>query len=223
MGFGLLFVGYFFLMNLPVNGIDMLPDIVGCLIMLAALDRLRLHCPSNRNFTVARNILFPFAALSIAVLGCQLARASGMMTEGFEKFFASPLEIIYALVIGVFHVFLLLGIHELAASVELPKLANRSRRILVLTVVYYICEALATLGITKLIADSSATPDVVLSYMNLVIYILGSLWLLLTWALIFTCYMRICLEGDEDMPYREDIHDRIVKYLKSKKKNRKGR
>ena len=223
MGFGLLFIGYFFMMSLPVNGIDMLPDIVGCLIMLAALNRLIIHCKDNRNFKTARLILFPFAALSIAVLGCQLAKASGMMSEGFEKFFFSPLEVVYMLIIGVFHVFLLLGIYELSVSVELQKLANRSRRILVLTAVYYICEILAASGVTKLIANSTGTPDMVLSYINLAIYLMGSLWLLFTWALIFTCYMRICLEGDEDMPYREDVHDKIIKYLKSKKKNRKGR
>lgn len=220
MGFGLLFIGYFFMLSLPVGGVDILPDIIGCLIMLAGLNALVSHCPGNRGFTYARLTLLIFAVLSIAILGCQLAAASGMLTAGLESYFYKPLTFVYSAVIGLFHILLFIGIFQLAGEVGLPKISNRARRMLVLTALYYICELLSALGLTGMIAASSGNPDMVLSYINLVIYILGSLWLVLTWALIFTCYMRICLEGDEDMPYRENTHDRIVSYLKSKKKKR---
>ena len=218
MGFGLLFIGYFFMLSLPVGGIDLLPDFIGCLIMLAGLSCLVSHCPGNRGFQYARFTLYPLTVLSIAILGCQLAASSGMLSDSLKSYLYTPLTVVYTIAIGVFHALLFIGIYTLSREVELPKLANRSRRMLALTALYYICELLSALGITELIASSTGNHDVVLSYMNLIVYVLGSLWLILTWALIFTYYMRVCLEGDEDMPYRDNVHDRIVSYLKKKKK-----
>lgn len=218
MGFGLLFIGYFFMLNLPVGGIDMLPDAVGWLIMLAGVGKLILHCPDNKWFGFTRYLLIICGVLSIAILGGQLASASGMMTESLEKYLFTPLGNVYSLCIGIFHALLFIGIYGLSRSVELPKLANRARRMVALTAVYYFGEAVSLSGLTKLIAGSAGNPDAVLSTLNLVIYLIGSIWLLLSWLLLFTCYMRICLEGDEDMPYREDIHDRIISHLKNKKK-----
>ena len=45
--------------------------------------------------------------------------------------------------------------------------------------------------------------------------------MLLVWALIYACYMKICLEGDEEMPYRDNLYDRIKAYLDSKKPKKK--
>ena len=50
MGFGLLFIGYFFYLPLSYNGFDLLPDIIGVLIMFSALRRLSFYCPGNRFF-----------------------------------------------------------------------------------------------------------------------------------------------------------------------------
>ena len=36
--------------------------------------------------------------------------------------------------------------------------------------------------------------------------------------MIFSCYVHICLEGDEDMPYHEDIYDKIINYMNKFKK-----
>ena len=47
MGFGLIFIGYFFMMNIPIGGVDVLPDAIGCFIMLAGVGKLFLHCPVN--------------------------------------------------------------------------------------------------------------------------------------------------------------------------------
>lgn len=218
MGFGLLFIGYFFMLSLPVGGIDLLPDFIGCLIMLAGLKTLVSHCPGNRGFQYAGFTLYPLTVLSIAILGCQLAASSGMLSDSLRAYLYVPLTVVYTIAVGVFHALLFSGIYVLSREVGLPKLSNRARRMLVLTALYYICELLAALGITNLIADGAQSPDVVLSYINLVIYVMGSLWLILSWALILTCYMRICLEGDEDMPYRDNVHDRIVSCLKKKKK-----
>lgn len=220
MGFGYVFIGYFFMLNLPVGGIDILPDIVGCFIMLFGVNTLTHYCPQNKGFEYAKKILYIFSVLSIAVLGCQFAKASNMMSDGLTKYFYTPISGIYSVVIGVFHVSIFVGIFKLAKEVGLDKLANRSRRMLVLTAAYYIFEMFSMCGLTEFIAEHSGNYNVVISCFNLTIYALGNLWLILTWALLLTCYMRICLEGDEDMPYRDNSHDRIVNYLKRNKKKK---
>ena len=41
MGFGLIFTGTLFFLNFNVGIVDFLPDIIGCLFIIAGLDKLR--------------------------------------------------------------------------------------------------------------------------------------------------------------------------------------
>ncbi len=218
MGFGYLFLGFLFFMSFPLYGVDILPDVIGWLIMGKALKTLTHYCPGNRHFERAGYSLLAGLVLSVFVLGCQLAELGGVVSETLDRFFVTPILILYSIAIGVHQVFLLLGIHQLSLEVELDKLARRAVRMLSLTAVYYLLQFLTQLGLFAKIADLTASPQMVLSTINAVVYFLGVLWLLLIAALYFTCYMRICLEGDEDMPYREDFYDRTKKKIESKKK-----
>ena len=67
----------------------------------------------------------------------------------------------------------------------------------------------------------TSQPNVLLTYANAAVYLVGVVWMLLVWALIYACYMKICLEGDEEMPYRDNLYDRIKAYLDSKKPKKK--
>ena len=218
MGFGLLFIGYFFYLPLSYKGFDMLPDIIGVLIMLSAFGRLVRYCPDVRFFRYARITLFPLAAMSIGRLVCQAALVSGKLSETLDKWLYTPLTYVYIAAIGVYHVFMLLGINSLSKTVELPKLAARSVRVLSLTAVYYLAQVLSSVGVFGKIAEMTAKPNVLLTYINAAIYLIGLVWMLLVWTLIYSCYMKICLEGDEEMPYRDNVYDRIKAYLDSKKK-----
>ena len=86
-----------------------------------------------------------------------------MLSDSLRSYFYTPLTVVYTIAIGVFHALLFTGIFRLLREVELPKLANRARRMLALTALYYICELLSALGITNLIANGTQSPDVVLS------------------------------------------------------------
>ena len=130
MGFGLLFIGYFFYLPLSYNGFDLLPDIIGVLIMFSALRRLSFYCPGNRFFRLAKVILVPMGALSVGMFGCQAASVSGALSETLDKWLYTPLTLVYIIAIGVYHAFLLLGVYTLSKSVELPKLAARAVRVL---------------------------------------------------------------------------------------------
>lgn len=221
MGFGLLFIGYFFYLPLSYNGFDLLPDIIGVLIMFSALRRLSFYCPGNRFFRLAKVILVPMGALSVGMFGCQAASVSGALSETLDKWLYTPLTLVYIIAIGVYHAFLLLGVYTLSKSVELPKLAARAVRVLSLTAVYYLLQLLSSTGLLSRLADMTSQPNVLLTYANAAVYLVGVIWMLLVWALIYTCYMKICLEGDEEMPYRDNLYDRIKAYLDSKKPKKK--
>jgi uncharacterized membrane protein len=218
MGFGLLFVGYFFNLSLPYKGVDILPDLIGCILMYLALNRLCGYCPDNQGFRNARILLYPYTVFATATLGTQVAGLFTTIPKNIERYFFTPLYILYSVTIGVYLIFLLTGIHSLSKSVELEKTATRARRLITLTVVYYFLQLLFYFDIFNFIANLTDSPDVVLSYINITIYVIGLIWLLLTLSLIFTCYMRICLEGDEDMPHRDSAFDRIVNQIKNDKK-----
>ena len=101
MGFGLLFIGYFFYLPLSYNGFDLLPDIIGVLIMFSALRRLSFYCPGNRFFRLAKVILVPMGALSVGMFGCQAASVSGALSETLDKWLYTPLTLVYIIAIGV--------------------------------------------------------------------------------------------------------------------------
>ena len=221
MGFGLLFIGHFFYLPLSYNGFDLLPDIIGVLIMFSALRRLTFYCPDNRYFRAAKFLMIPLGALSVGMFGGQAASVSGVLGESLEKWLYEPLTVVYIIAIGIYHAFLLCGIYSLSKSVELPKLAARAARVLSLTAVYYLLQLLSSTGLLSKLADMTSQPNVLLTYANAAVYLVGVIWMLLVWALIYTCYMKICLEGDEEMPYRDNLYDRIKAYLDSKKPKKK--
>ncbi len=211
MGFGLLFIGYFFLLSLPYNGIDILPDIIGFVLMYLALRKLNFYCRDNRHFKYARITTIPCAVLSLALLAVAITNFFAELPSALHTI----LQTAYAVAIGIYELFLLLGIFRLAKEIELPKLAARAQRMLTLTAVYYLSELLIMSGV---LSDYLTSIDpTITNYLSFALYLLGYIWMLCTLALIFTCYMRICLEGDEEMPYREDLFDKLLAMLKGGK------
>ena len=216
MGFGLLFIGYFFMLNFPFQGIDLLPDVVGCIIMLVAVRKLLLYC-NDRGFRYAEKSLYPFTIFALMLLFYQLADFFGFLPDALSRLYYAFM-IVYSLIVGAYHVFLLYGIFTLSKSVSLNKLSARATRMVALTAVYYLAQILNYTNVSGALASLTKSPDTVASYINLTIYLLGVVWMLLTWRLIFSCYVHICLEGDEDMPYHEDIYDKIINYMNKFKK-----
>ena len=216
MGFGLLFIGYFFMLNFPFQGIDLLPDVVGCIIMLVAVRKLLLYC-DDRGFRYAEKSLYPFTIFALALLFYQLADFFGFLPDTLADIYY-VFMIVYSIVVGAYHIFLLYGIYTLSKSVSLDKLSARATRMVALTAVYYIAQILNYTNVTGAVASLTNSPEVLRSYINLAVYLISIVWMLLTWKLIFSCYVHICLEGDEDMPYHEDIYDKIINYMNKFKK-----
>ena len=221
MGFGFLLIGYFFLIFYPLDSVGILPNlsVIGCIFMFAALKRLTRFCPDNKPFRAAKISLVPLAALSFAMLVINAVKSSGKLTDELRLYCAEPLSIAAKLTVCVFTVLLFVGIYRLSNEVELPKLASAASRRVTVTGVWG--AAMAFSGVFAIVITAGVQVSAVLSgaifYIGLLSMLLEYVCVIINLALIFSCYARICLEGDEDMPYREDIFDKIIAWTKRNK------
>lgn len=198
MGFGLLFIGYFFMLFVPLGELALMPNLsfIGCVIMFFALNRLITYCEGYSAFVKARILLFPLFGLTLASFLC------GIIAPNIPVL-SQILWLAVSVTLAVYSLLLFLGIFKLAADVELPKLSARARGLISLSVVYAIfslvsgiCQAVfANMDATGL----SVTVKGLLHYTDFAAYLLENAFLLFALALLFSCYARICLEGDADM------------------------
>ena len=227
MGFGFLLIGYFFLLFYPLDTIGLLPNlsIIGCILMLAAIKRLIQYCPDNNSFKAAKYTLILLSLFSAAMLVLNFALPGNTPTDSVSSASISTICIYSAtllakLTLCIYSITLFLGIHRLSNEVELPKLSSAATRRITITGVFGV--AMMFSGISEIIISSGATVSdefrTVIAYVGLFSRLLEYLCILINLALIFSCYARICLEGDEDMPYREDIFDKIIAWTKRNKK-----
>ena len=198
MGFGLLFIGYFFTLFVPPSGVGLMPNMafIGCVIMLFALKRLITYCEGCNAFIKARILLFPLFLLSLASFICGFVIPDISVVMQIIKLFTS-------VILGLFSLFLFLGIFKLAADVELPKISARARGLISLSVVFMIFSFVS--GVSQVIFSNTDATSLsqnvkgLLHYTDFAAYLLENAFLIFALALLFSCYARICLEGDEDM------------------------
>ena len=217
MGFGYLFLGYFFLLFFPMSGIGVLPNLaaVGCVIMFFGLRKLYSYAPECKGFKLAIFALIPYFAVSVAEFASDVAEYSGRIAV--DSVFVKSTALVSDLLFGIFTVFVLVGIHVLARQVELPKIAVRSSVFMSISVIFTLCAAVS--GIAALVdIPAGKTATAVVNYIALAAFLLEYLAIFLNLFHIFSCYMYICLEGDEDMPYREDIFDKLIAFTRRNKK-----
>lgn len=218
MGFGLLFIGYFFLLFYPVGSMGIVPNAaaVGCIIMFFACGKLAKNAPDCKGFSLARFALIPYFAVALAEFALDIAERSYSESNLQVGIFEGTLALLSDTLFGVFSVLLAVGIFKLAKDVGLDKLASRAGIVMSITVVY---SALAAVSdVARFVGGIDGTAVVILNYIGFAAFILEYAAILANLWQIFSCYAGICLEGDEDMPYREDIFDKIVAFAKRSKK-----
>ncbi len=227
MGFGFLFIGYFFLLFYPLDTAGILPNlsVIGCLLMLAAMKRLTQYCPENKSFRAAKYALLLLSLFSAIMLVLNFIPKDGIATDSASTISMSTVCIYSATLIAkltlcVYSVLLFLGIHRLSNEVELPKLSSAATRRI--TVMGVFGAAMLFSGIAEIVLSSGVTASdgfiTVVAYVGLFARLLEYVCILMSLFLIFSCYAKICLEGDEDMPYREDVFDKIIAWTKRSKK-----
>ncbi len=201
MGFGPLFLGYLFIYSFSYKGFDILPDAIGFIIMYFGLKKLSEY---GYGFEILKKYIYALFPSSLITLVLQIftftGHSKGQMTNIWNC--------IYIPLMLVFNLMLLISIKNIANDLELKVVKVRAVRNIILTVIYYSLTLFFTLPIPFI--ESLKTLLTEKYALGIVLYILGYAWLFLNTILIFSCYMWICKEGDEEMP---------VSDKKSKKRN----
>lgn len=187
MGFGTLFIGYFFLLNISYFNYT---DLLGAAIMAMGLYRLGTV---NRPFRYAFYIDLAFLLVGTSEL--VLAVLPIFLPSADLSVYSVPVGVARYCFLALFHIFLLLGIGKVAEEVGLQKLATRAQALIVLPTLAYIASGI--FDIPDLFPASAVKETAVIAFAVLLLTLLSCILVLLT---IFRCYARICMPDDLEMP-----------------------
>lgn len=190
MGFGLLFTGHLFLFF--CKGVDIFPDSLAYLLITLALIKLSAY---NTGFRRAKLISLPLLAAAVVSDVFQILAAADILPLGL------PQRLLMAAVscgLLVMYWFTLDGVSQIAKEVGRDDIAVKARRNRLLTAAY-------TLSALLFQTDLDFVRELAM-YFGIVFLLLGILWVFFNGTLFYSCYMWICLEGDENMPEKPKKH-----------------
>ena len=184
MGFGTLFIGYFLLLNLTYYGFT---DVIAAAVMLLGLYRL---APVNKYFSYSVIASAVFLLFSFGEFGMSV----------YEMFYRpissttliSSMSVIRSLIIAALTVLMLKGIEEIAREVELEDMPRKAYRLAISTAVTYSVWIILEAPLTFL-------GDFIPAVLSLITLIATIVLIIVNLSTIYTCYMRICMPGNEDI------------------------
>lgn len=200
MGYGLLFLGYFLLVNITFYGYT---DLFCGMVLLYALSRLSVY---NKPLRVAFYIAVGFTVYAIPEFLLSLLELFPPAPLGFINVMDALLPVRYLLILAL-TVSVLWGVRTMAKEVELTKLSERIDCILIVPVLANLM--MAVLSIKPLITGMQAQTALGLTLIALTLFLVS---VGLTLYSIYTAYMRICLPEDVDMPERPSRFAFINRY-----------
>lgn len=195
MGFGLLFLGYLFMVDFPYKGLDIFPDAAGFALMLIGLQVLREY---EAKFKHAQKPAYILLFLTFIELVKQLL---GFFELWQNDIFSIILTYAIQAAMLVYYYLLIKAISAIAVRTGLPKIKVRARRNLILTYIIYAVKFIFSIDIPYIKELAAKLNEIM--YLTGFVFMLDALLLLLNAVLILSCYMRICRKGDEDMPVKE--------------------
>lgn len=201
MGFGVMFVGLFFFWSAKINNFDVLPDFVGYIIILYGIKCATRYC---NTFLTARKAAYAGVVVSSVVFLTQGLDIIGLKVIGDD--IIQLIEAANQATRIVFLMILLLSVFSLAKETGAEKTQKRSLMsaviVPVLWVGYIVIGVLNYFGVIK---DEKILSAALFCE---IIYVLAAA------VGVFSAYMWICVEGDEDMPKKNkfktpmDFYDR---------------
>ena len=189
MGFGILFVGYLLSFFVSLVNYGYIIRLAGYALMAIALIKIREY---GREFTcpfIGSLVLTAYGVYDVIYQG---AESLSIKLPDVMLKAADVLSVLNIALMVVFNLLLLWGIYSISNRLELFKQRNAAVRNALFVIVYFI---LNMLGIGPLKSNETYA-----KYFGLPTLLLQLAWIVLVSVLIFSCYMYICPEGDEDMP-----------------------
>jgi len=205
MGFGIMFLGFFFLYIGAITPLNMFTAIIGSAIILFSLKELIYQ---NKLFFVSaiNAVLLIIASVGWVFVDLLGSRESAIY-NGF--FYAEQLLAVSLVVL------LMLAIFVIAKSVDLPKVQAKAIITLGFIAIYTVC--------TVLYNFVFAGNEFALSRLYVVIVICQIIYSVLGLVTVFNSYMRICYAEDKDMEKRSGgpvgfLNDKLNRAMTPKEK-----
>ena len=200
MGFGILFIGYIIMSLFSLNPFGDIAQLIGFAVIFYALLKLS---PYAKNFMIAKYVTLPLVLTSAFSSVVTVMGKLGADTS-FTRPFDGALSAAVAVLFFAFHLFLLFGIREIAKFTELTKIAERAVRNFVVGAFYFALTLVGSL-------DTPFKEDFA-KYFGMPTLVIGLVWYVLNIILIYSSYMWICLEGDEDMERKKSRFEFVNKF-----------
>ena len=182
MGFGLLFIGYFFLINITYFEFT---DIVGAMIMLMGL--YKLSC-INRDFRVGAVCCGVFALFSLGEL---IFGALGIFISGIDaSVIMTYISFARYCIIFVLTVSIMRGIYAVAKEVDASDLAASAKRSIPLSLLYVAMALFELPPIGSLLGDAAA-------YVYFFAIIAVFIYHICNLVTVYRAYMGICMPDDK--------------------------
>lgn len=202
MGFGILFIGYLLSFFISLVNYGYVIRLAGYALMALALLKIREY---GKEFT------YPLiAVVALVVYGIYdfIYQGAGALSIKLPQFFDMAFGIMEYVTVGVivcFNMALLYSIYSITSRLELFKQRNAAIRNAIFVFVY--------LWLTVLAIGPLRENEMYSKYFAFPTLLLQLGWTILNAALIFSCYMYICPEGDEDMPRKKSKFEFVDKLL----------
>ena len=202
MGFGILFIGYLFLLNLSFFAYT---DILAGALMLLALEKLKGW---NKGFKAAFFAAIPFLligifefALKILVMfSAQISPSVSIISEALRMLSLCPL-----------HVCLLIGCKQITKEVGLDKMESRAMTLLPFAPLLYGSQCfLAIPSLFKNVGEEN------LLTVRFILLLATLAFLFTTLRFIYKCYAKICLPSDVNMPQKPSRFHFVNEYRAKK-------
>ena len=207
MGFGILFIGFFLLLNIPYHGYT---DAIAAVVSLYALYKLS---SINTNFKRAS-----YAAAGFSIFGILEFLYSALIVFftalNISEVF-TVLSIVRYATVGTLSVLTFLGMRDVANEVGLRVIAIKCERVIYMTYPIY------ALSIVSEILSFCPLPFTVMQYIAVVILVCNMALIVISLTVIYNCYMRICMPEDEDMPEKESRFKFVNAFRRHEEEKRK--
>ena len=183
MGYGLVLIGYILTFFTSLTLYGWLMRLLGYLVMAYGFYKLKDYFPS---YKLSLFSLLAIFLVGLGESGCEIAKMIGVVAESVD-----PVKNIICYtrdgMIFVFHMFFLASTFIAFSVVGMNEKKVSAVTDMCAVTVGYVFYILSALGVVE--AN--------------VAFFVQLIWTAMVTLLILGCYMRICPEGDEDMPRRE--------------------
>ena len=204
MGFGTLFIGYFLILNLTYYSFT---DVIAASVMLLGLYKLS---SVNKYFGISAITSAIFLVFSLGELGIGIYSM-------FVKALANPLLISLmstarCIIVALLTVTFLKGIETVAKEVDIKELAEKARRMIIITAVVY--------AMWIFLEAPFAINNYVLSVLAFITILATITLTIINLTVIYSCYMKICMPGDEDIMKDKPSRFEFVNEYRARKAER---